>query len=162
MGALYPRSSLKAKIPSFNSLEEWQEKKSTKIDICAHMCLHLLSRDDAAPMIFKDGGVIFPEAPQPTPGEVISRNNKILIYQEFPSFGPLVRQVFKLYGIPHLHIDGQTSYDDRAKIVSKFVTGSSFRVLFFSSVGATGLNLSAANTVIFLVCPLSTMAKIKF
>jgi hypothetical protein len=93
MGAIYPRVSLKVKIPSFNSLEEWQERKSTKIDTCARMCLHLLSRDDAAPMVFKDGSVIFPEAPQITPGEVISCINKILIYQEFPSFGPLVRNV---------------------------------------------------------------------
>ena len=47
------------------------------------------------------------------------------------------------------------AYDDRAKIISKFVNDDSIRVLFFSSVGATGLNLSVANIIIFLVRSLS-------
>jgi hypothetical protein len=76
--------------------QEGQQKKSTKIETCALICLHLLSRDDAPPMIFKDGNVFFPEIPQPQPGEVISQSNKILIYLEFPSFGPLVRSVCAL------------------------------------------------------------------
>lgn len=97
MGAIYPRLSLKEALPSFKSLEEWQAKKSTKVDICARMCLHLLSRDDAAPMIFREGTVIFPETPQPAPGKVISQDTKILIYQEFPSFGPLIRTVRKAF-----------------------------------------------------------------
>jgi hypothetical protein len=97
MGAIYPRSSLQEKIPTFSSLEEWQAKKSTKVDICARMCLHLLSRDDAAPMIFSEGTVFFPETPPPAPGKAISQDSKILIYQEFPSFGPLVRTVCQTF-----------------------------------------------------------------
>jgi SNF2 family DNA or RNA helicase len=61
-------------------------------------------------------------------------------------------QVFKLYKIPHLHIDGRTSFDGRAKIIAKFVEDPSIRVLFFTSVGSVGLNLSVANIIIFLVC----------
>jgi len=129
---------------------EWQQKKSTKIDMCALICLHLLSRDDAPPLIRKDGNVFFPEMPQSRPGEVILQSNKILIYQEFPSFGPLVRSVFRFYNIPHLFIDGDMSYEARANITSKFTRDPSIRVLFFSSVGAIGLNLSVANIVVFL------------
>jgi hypothetical protein len=106
--------------------------------------------------------------PQSRPGEVILQSNKILIYQEFPSFGPLIRsvcallkfscsifsvnQVFGFYNIPHLFIDGDMGYEARAKITSKFTCDPSIRVLFFSSVGAIGLNLSVANIVVFLVC----------
>lgn len=93
MGAIYPRLSLTEKIPLFNSLEEWQSHKSTKIDTCARMCSHLLSRDDAPDMIFQDGRVIFPDVSQSPPGEKVSQDRKILIYQEFPSLGPLLRNV---------------------------------------------------------------------
>ena len=93
MGAIYPRRSLTEKIPLFKSFEEWQNRKSTKIDACARMCRHLLSRDDAPDMIFQDGQIIFPDVPQSLPGEEVSQDRKILIYQEFPSLGPLLRNV---------------------------------------------------------------------
>jgi hypothetical protein len=60
--------------------------------------------------------------------------------------------VFNFYNIPHLYIDGDITYEARAKITSKFTSDPAIRVLFFSSVGAIGLNLSIANIVIFLVC----------
>lgn len=56
-----------------------------------------------------------------------------------------------LYKIKHLYIDGHSSYDARAKVLKTFDEDQSFRVLFFSSVGASGLNLSKASIVIFLV-----------
>jgi hypothetical protein len=93
MGATYPRLSLEDKVPRFKTLKEWEAQKSTKVDISARMCRHLLSRDDAPSMTFKDGTVIFPEVPNPMPGEEVSQKRKILIYQEFPTFGPLVRGV---------------------------------------------------------------------
>jgi hypothetical protein len=93
MGVIYPRRSLTEKIPLFKSLEEWQSRKSTKIDTCARMCRHLLSRDDAPDMIFQDGKVIFPDVPQSPLGEKVLQDRKILIYQEFPSLGPLLRNV---------------------------------------------------------------------
>lgn len=96
MGATYPRLSLTEPIPCFKSLEEWDSRKSTKVDICARMCCHLLSRDDAPEMSFKDGQVIFPDIPPPTHGEIVQKETKILIYQEFPSFGPLLRGVCAL------------------------------------------------------------------
>ena len=74
-------------------MEDWQRNKSTKVDICARICLHLLSRDDAPSMVFENGGVVFPPVPVPAPGERVSQTIKILIYQEFPSFGPMVRDV---------------------------------------------------------------------
>ncbi len=93
MAATYPRRSLKDKIPKFKTLEEWQSHKSTKVDVCAQMAIHLTSRDDAPDMVFKDGTVIFPKAPNPMPGGQISQTTKLLVYQQFPTFGPLVRNV---------------------------------------------------------------------
>lgn len=103
MGAIYPRLNLENNIPSFESLEDWQKQKSTKVDVCAKMCLHILSRDDAPMMEFKDGQVFFPKIPPPVPGETVSILAKILIYQEFPSFGPLVRNVRVFLVFPLLH-----------------------------------------------------------
>jgi TATA-binding protein-associated factor len=89
----FARLDLAEPIPVFGSLEEWEPKKSTKLDTCALMCRHLLARDDAPEMIFESGTVVFPPIPTSTLGETIAQNNKILIYQEFPSLGPLLRNV---------------------------------------------------------------------
>ena len=170
MGATYPRLSLEEKIPRFQTREDWDSRKSTKVDMCARMCSHLITRDDAPSMIFEDGKIIFPEVPKPLPGEQISQQLKIVIFEDFASFGPMVRdvrnvlsasftlhsniqrrQVFNLYNIPHLYMDGQATYAARAKIVKTFNTDPSIRVLFFTSVGATGLNLTMASVLIFLV-----------
>jgi SNF2 family DNA or RNA helicase len=59
--------------------------------------------------------------------------------------------VLDLYGIKYKHIDGSTLLHNRAKIVEQFCEGSEFRVLIISSVGSTGLNLSIASVIIFLV-----------
>ena len=93
MGAVYPRLDLNDKIPRFKTLEDWERRKSTKVDILVKICLHILSRDNAPMMEFKDGQVFFPEIPPPAPGEIVTRDEKIIIQQIFPSFGPLVRNV---------------------------------------------------------------------
>lgn len=93
MGVGYARQSLKEEIPRFKTLSEWDERKSTKFDICARMCQHLLSCDDAPEMVLANGTVSFPEIPNPQLGKVALRTTKILIYQEFPCLGPLLRNV---------------------------------------------------------------------
>lgn len=93
MGVGYARLSLKEPIPTFKTLEEWEQHKSTKMDICAQMCRHLLSRDDAPAMTFQDGQVIFPPISSGEPEEAVKQDTKVLIYQEFPSLGPLLRNV---------------------------------------------------------------------
>ena len=55
------------------------------------MCKHFLTRDDAPAVRFEDGIAIFPTIPSIQPDQVVSQTNKILIYQEFPSFGRLLR-----------------------------------------------------------------------
>jgi hypothetical protein len=97
----FARLKLEDPIPEFKTLEEWEEKKSTKIDICARMCRHLLSHDDAPKMVFGNGTVVFPPVPPSQPGKKVPQTVKILIYQEFPSLGPLLRNVSHKFLILH-------------------------------------------------------------
>jgi SNF2 family DNA or RNA helicase len=50
-----------------------------------------------------------------------------------------------------LIIQGRHSFKQRASIVDKFNKDPNHRVLIFSKVGSTGLNLTRASIVIFLV-----------
>ena len=57
------------------------------------MSRHILTRDDAPQISFEDGVAIFPPMPALQPGQVVAKNTKVLIYQEFPSFSGLLRNV---------------------------------------------------------------------
>ncbi|CAA7271229.1 unnamed protein product [Cyclocybe aegerita] len=154
MGVGYAVSKGEA-TPKFRTLEEWEAAKSTKFDMCARIIQHLLARDNAPPIVFENGGATFPPTPPLPPGQAPSQTTKILIYQEFPSLGPVLRNCFDLYGIKHLHIDGQTKIKSRNAVVKKFREDPSERVLIFSMVGSTGLNLSCAKVIVFLDQPWS-------
>lgn len=102
MGVCWPRRSLAEKIPRFTTREAWLLCKSTKFDICARMCEHLLTHDDVPDMLFQDGTAVFPEIPEPRIGQKITCDRKIILYQEFPSLGGLLRNVSILARL-HLH-----------------------------------------------------------
>ncbi|KAJ8690094.1 hypothetical protein PTI98_012931 [Pleurotus ostreatus] len=141
-------------IPHFNSLEEWQPMKSTKIQSAVDLCVHFLASDEAGMPYVLDGVLVLPPMPdEATP----SRQNKILIYQEYPSLGPLLRNILTLHGIQPLWIDGGMNTRARSKIVKKFHASDEFRVLIISSVGSTGLNLAIANIVVFVDQPWSAL-----
>ena len=53
-------------------------------------------------------------------------------------------QVFALYRIKYVYMDGHLTYDARIRILTTFDQDPEVRVLFFLSVGACGLNLSKA------------------
>ena len=90
---IYARRDLKDPIPLFKTLDDWTSRKATKIDTCARICQYLTSSDRARVPKAENGSVIFPPIPPLKPGEQEKRTNKILIYQEFPSLGPLLRNV---------------------------------------------------------------------
>ncbi|KAG7093167.1 hypothetical protein E1B28_006856 [Marasmius oreades] len=145
----YAKENPDAPNPTFKTLEEWEEKKSTKMDCLAKVVRHYLSHDNIADVQFVDGAPIFPPPPSVPLSQSSPRNRKIVIYAAFPSMTPILLNVLNLYGIDCLHIDGQTPLDKRAAIVDKFNDPNGPRVFIFSSVGGTGLNLSAADIVIF-------------
>lgn len=78
-------------LPHFKTLEEWEKAKSTKMDVVARIIQHTLSSDQAPPVKFVDGRPVFPPVPPLLPGEVPS--NKVVVYQEFPSLGRVLRNV---------------------------------------------------------------------
>ncbi|KAF8889787.1 P-loop containing nucleoside triphosphate hydrolase protein [Infundibulicybe gibba] len=139
-------------IPVFKTLEEWAPVKSTKVDLCARLCKYLLSRDDAPPISFHDGEASFPRLEPAVPS---MQKRRILIYQEFPSLGPLLRNVLALYGVECCYIDGQLTLRRRREVVEKFHSPGGPRVMIFSSVGTAGLNLSIADTIVLLDQPWS-------
>lgn len=95
------KDGIKALAPTFTSLQEWEPKKSTKMDTCAKICRHMLTRDDVPDVIFEEGQAIFPHIP-PTPPGGEKKETKILIYQEFTSLRPLLRNVTLHYLAFHL------------------------------------------------------------
>ncbi len=50
-------------------------------------------RDDAPEVEFKDGKAAFTALPPLSQGQIASQETRILIYQEFPSLGRLLRNV---------------------------------------------------------------------
>lgn len=93
MAVGYARDNPNDEIPYFQTLAQWVPLKSTKMDMCARMCVHLLSRDDAPPLVFEGGSVTFNPIPETQPGEIIKRDTKIVIYQEFTCLGSLLQNV---------------------------------------------------------------------
>ncbi|KAG1720855.1 P-loop containing nucleoside triphosphate hydrolase protein, partial [Suillus paluster] len=73
---------------------------------------------------------------------------KILVYIEFPMMAPLLVSVLKLFNIIPLVIHGGHGIEERNETVQKFHSDPKARLLIFSSVGAVGLNLTAASIVI--------------
>lgn len=78
--------------PTFSSLEDWAPAMSTKMDVCAKICGHYLTRDDIEDVRFEDGKPVFPEV-LTVPGEEIQRSRRIIIYAEFSSMAPLFQNV---------------------------------------------------------------------
>ncbi|TEB22041.1 hypothetical protein FA13DRAFT_1716383 [Coprinellus micaceus] len=130
MGVTFARKKSNSKIPKFSSLDHWEQYKSTKID---------------------NGAPVFPPMPPVDPKNPPTHLKKIVIFQEFPSFRPLLQNILSLYGVFSVHIDGRMAYEKRSDTIKRFKKDPECRVLLFSRVGNVGLNLTCANTVIFLM-----------
>ncbi|KIJ34384.1 hypothetical protein M422DRAFT_263522 [Sphaerobolus stellatus SS14] len=146
----YAMDRIEDELPTFNTLEEWEAKKSTKFDICARLCKYILSHDGVPLPHFVDGQVEFPLIPEPDLSHPIMHKSKILIFQEFPSLGKILQNLLDLLGLSYVYIDGQTTLPNRTKAVKLFTTDPNIRILIFSSVGSSVLNLSVAKYLILL------------
>ncbi|RXW12447.1 hypothetical protein EST38_g13407 [Candolleomyces aberdarensis] len=153
MGVTFPREDPSDPIPVFKTIDEWKEQLGTKIHVLVQVSRYILTRDDMPPVRFENGALIFSRPPMTNVR--FTREVKIVIYQEFPSYTSLVINIFRLYGIEVLSICGRDSFEQRAKVVKKFNEDPKYRVLIFSKVGSTGLNLTRASFIIFLDQPWS-------
>ncbi|KAJ3560425.1 hypothetical protein NP233_g10845 [Leucocoprinus birnbaumii] len=142
-------------LPKFNTLAEWEELKSTKMDVCAKICSHLLIHDDVEDVKFENGEALIPVV-EIDPKKPVTRKRRIIIYSEFTSMAPLLQNVLSLYSIKSLAINGAIPLEERDKRVKQlYDDDNDYRVLIFSSVGTVGLNLAVADTVIFFDQPWS-------
>jgi superfamily II DNA or RNA helicase len=79
--------------------------------------------------------------------ECVSGGHKVLIFSQFVSMLHIVRQALDQDGVRYEYLDGSTK--DRAERVNAFQTDESISVFLISlKAGGTGLNLTAADTVI--------------
>jgi TATA-binding protein-associated factor len=131
-------------------MDEWEKRPGTKLLALMELLWHLLSNDDAKPPTVTDGAIVYPSLPA---GCAASQQRKILVYYEYPMSTATIQSVMKLYGIIPFILNGNMKMQDRDDAVQKFIhtKDPAQRVLLFSSVGAAGLNLACADTVVLFV-----------
>src|SRR5262245_54061079 len=67
--------------------------RSTKMDACARICRHYLSRDDVLDVEFIDGRCVFSDLPPTEAAKPFTTDRKILIYSESPDVTTLLQNV---------------------------------------------------------------------
>jgi superfamily II DNA or RNA helicase len=78
--------------------------------------------------------------------EMIEEGRRILLFSQFTSMLSLIEEQMQELGIPYLLLTGDTK--DRMPLIEKFQSGSVPLFLISLKAGGTGLNLTAADTVI--------------
>lgn len=66
--------------------------RSTKMDVCARLCAHYLTHDQVDNVSFVDGKPVFPKIAI-TPGHLLQKTRRIIIFQEFSSMALLLQNV---------------------------------------------------------------------
>ena len=79
-------------------------------------------------------------------GEALDDGHRVLIFSQFVSMLALLRDALTDAGIAYCYLDGQSR--DRAAEVDRFQAGGAPAFLISLKAGGTGLNLTAADTVI--------------
>jgi superfamily II DNA or RNA helicase len=78
--------------------------------------------------------------------ELVSEGRRILLFSQFTSMLALIEAELLAHGIPYVQLTGDTT--DRASPVRAFQSGRAPVFLLSLKAGGTGLNLTAADTVI--------------
>jgi SNF2 family DNA or RNA helicase len=79
--------------------------------------------------------------------EALEANRKILLFSQFKEMLAIIRRWLQERGTPHLYLDGATK--DRQSLIDRFNSDESQRIFLISlKAGGTGLNLTAADTVV--------------
>lgn len=80
--------------------------------------------------------------------EMVEEGRRVLVFSQFTSFLDLAAEFLRDQGIAFLRLDGSTP--DRGALVERFQTGSVPVFLLSLKAGGAGLNLTRADTVVFL------------
>ena len=141
-------------------MADWANHPGTKIQALVDVLRHVLSDDQCLPVM--DGSDGKPIIPAPRPlldGESYQRSRKVLVYHDFAMLTGIIVNVLGLHGIQASWINGSIPAGRRNERVQSFKTAASERVLLFTAVGGTGLNLAVADVVIFFVSPTAHSSK---
>lgn len=80
--------------------------------------------------------------------EAIEGGHRILLFSQFTSMLSIIKEKLNNQGIEYVYLDGSTKMKERGKIINKFNEGYGKIFLISLKAGGTGLNLTAADTVI--------------
>ena len=82
--------------------------------------------------------------------DILPRGHRALIFSQFTEHLALVREQLSAHGIASLSLDGSTPQGERARLVARFQALECPVFLISLKAGGTGLNLTAADTVILM------------
>jgi len=83
--------------------------------------------------------------------EAIDDGHRVLVFSQFTSLFALLRPELDTLGIPHAYLDGSMNASERQREVDRFQNSPDIPVFLLSlRAGGTGLNLTAADTVVHL------------
>jgi hypothetical protein len=82
--------------------------------------------------------------------ELREDGHRALVFSQFTSHLALVREALDRLGVGYLYLDGQTAAAERPRLVERFQRGEGELFLISLKAGGTGLNLTAADTVVQL------------
>jgi len=83
--------------------------------------------------------------------EAIDDGHRVLVFSQFTSLFALLRPELDALGIAHAYLDGSMSATERQREVDRFQSSPDIPVFLLSlRAGGTGLNLTAADTVVHL------------
>jgi superfamily II DNA or RNA helicase len=82
--------------------------------------------------------------------ELLEDGHRMLVFSQFTGHLALVREALDLRGITYLYLDGSTPSEQRQRAVVAFQAGQAPLFLISLKAGGTGLNLTAADTVVHL------------
>lgn len=136
----------------FETIEEWQNNSSTKLNAMVNLIQWHQDMDKRPPMKSANGVLIEGDAALLDNPDDLPRD-KIIIFSMMVINTRVISQVLNVYGIKHLSIHGSLSLRRRSALIEKFKASDANgpRVLIISSVGTTGLNLAWANILICIV-----------
>ena len=79
--------------------------------------------------------------------EATNAGHKVLIFSQFVQMLSIIRKVLDAWSLPYCYLDGQTK--DRITPITSFETNPEIKLFLISlKTGGTGLNLTAADTVL--------------
>ena len=82
--------------------------------------------------------------------ELRAEGHRALVFSQFTGHLALVEEALRARAIPYLYLDGKTPLRERTKRVAAFQAGEAELFLISLKAGGTGLNLTAADTVVHL------------